>query len=101
MNIKSNNNHIQLTNILIQLKESTCHKTDFQYLEWNHNPKDFVKKLHQMITKGYITLKGNNDLKPIIEIFNQFIKVKKQNNSGNLSYDSLLTYFKKANTGEL
>ncbi len=101
MNIKSNNNHIQLSNILIQLKESNCHKANIQYLEWNHNPKDFVKKLHQMIAKGYITLKGNNDLKPIIEIFNQFIKVKKQNNSGNLSYDSLLTYFKKANTGEL
>ncbi len=101
MSIKSNKNLIQLNNILLQLKEMAITNPQNQLLEWNHNPKMFVKKLHQMISNGYLTLKGNSDIKPIFDIINQFIIVKKQNNSGNLSYDTLLTYFKKANTGEL
>ncbi len=101
MAIKSNKNLVQLNNILLQLKEMTIINSQNQILEWNHNPKEFVKKLHQMISNGYLTLKGNSDIKPIFDIINQFIIVKKQNNSGNLSYDTLLTYFKKANTGEL
>ncbi len=101
MGIKSNKNLVQLNNILIQLKEMTRYTPQIQCLEWNQNPKEFVKKLHSLITNGYITLKGNNDIKPIVDIFNQFIKVKKQNSKGTLTYDSLLTYFKKMNTGEL
>ncbi len=71
------------------------------YLEWIHNPKVFVTYLQSAITNGYITLKGNADMKPIIEFISTFVKVKKQNNSGNLSVDSLISYFKKASTGEL
>ncbi len=71
------------------------------YIEWIHNPKVFVNYLQSAIANGYITLKGNTDMKPIIEFISTFVKVKKQNNSGNLSVDSLLSYFKKASTGEL
>ncbi len=71
------------------------------YIEWIHNPKVFVTYLQSAIANGYITLKGNADMKPIIEFISTFVKVKKQNNSGNLSVDSLLSYFKKASAGEL
>ncbi len=71
------------------------------YLEWTHNPKDFVKSIHTAISNGYLKLKGNTDMEPIIHFLTNFIKVRKQNNSGSLSTSSLLSYFKKANVGDL
>ncbi|MCW3805404.1 hypothetical protein [Plebeiibacterium marinum] len=71
------------------------------YIEWTHNPKEFVKSIHAAISNGYISLKGNTDMKPILEFLSQFIKVKKQNNKGCLTRKSLITYFKRANTGDL
>jgi len=66
-----------------------------------HNPKVFVKSIQSAINNGYITLKGNSDMKPIIEFISNFVKVKKQNNSCHLTLDSLRSYFKKDKTGEL
>lgn len=71
------------------------------FITWTHNPKAFVKMIHGAIDNGYITLKGNTDIKPIIEFLCHFVQVKKQNNSGILTMSSLLTYFKKANTDDL
>lgn len=71
------------------------------FIIWTHNPKAFVMMIHNAINDGYVSLRGNNDIKPIIEFLYKFVKVKKQNNSGVLSKSSLLTYFKKANSGEL
>ncbi len=71
------------------------------FIEWTQNPKEFVKKVQALIANGCISIKGNSDTLPIVEIITKFVKVHKQNNSGMLSPNSLLTYFKKANTGEL
>lgn len=71
------------------------------FITWTHNPKIFVKMVHSAINEGYISFRGNSDIKPIIEFLCQFIHVRKQNNSGILSASSLLTYFKKANSGDL
>ncbi|MCW3789744.1 hypothetical protein [Plebeiibacterium sediminum] len=42
------------------------------YLEWRHTPKVFVSYLQSAIANGYITLKGNADMKPIIEFISTF-----------------------------
>ncbi len=72
-----------------------------RYIEWTHNPKEFVKSIHTLISKGYLSVKGNSDVLPIIEILSKFVKVRKHNDSGNLGFNSLMTYFKKASVGDL
>ncbi len=99
--VKSNNGINLLNHLQLKVNKLTILNPTSQFLEWNHNPKDFVKKLHRVISSGYITLKGNSDIQPILEVISRFVRVKKQNHTGNLSYATLLTYFKKANTGEL
>ncbi len=93
-----------MTDIFEELDAITgTHKQENQeaYIEWCHNPKVFVKSIQSAINNGYIKLKGNTDTKPIIELISTFVKVKKQNKTGNLTFDSLLSYFKKASTGDL
>ncbi|MCW3786435.1 hypothetical protein [Plebeiibacterium sediminum] len=88
----------------IILKLSQLSKKDtvvHDYIEWTHSPKEFVKAIHKFITEGYINFKGNTDLQPIVEHLTRFIKVRKMNNSGMLTQSSLLSYFKKANSGDL
>ncbi len=75
--------------------------TEGRFIEWTHNPKEFVKSIHALISKGYLSVKGNSDVLPIIEILSRFVKVRKQNDSGNLGFSSLITYFKKASVGDL
>lgn len=70
-------------------------------LEWIHHPHDFVKLLQPAIAKGYIQLKGTNDLEPIVNYLLKFIHVRKKNNNGVLAPKSILSYFKKANCGDL
>ncbi len=87
-----------LTNYQKETKKTNrCDK----FIEWTQNPKEFVKKIQALISNGCISIKGNSDTVPIVEIITKFVKVRKLNNSGMLSPNSLLTYFKKANTGEL
>ncbi len=93
-------NHIN--EIITQLSQNINNeKVSNEYIEWTHNPKDFVKAIHKFISKGYMNFKGNTDMQPIVEQLTRFIKVRKLNNSGNLTTTSLLTYFKKANCGDL
>ncbi|TLX71949.1 hypothetical protein E9993_19240 [Labilibacter sediminis] len=96
---------IHLYDILSQLNQlkSVTEPISIQntFITWTHNPKAFVKMIQDAINDGYISLKGNSDVKPIIEFLCNFVQVKKQNNSGVLTMSSLLTYFKKANSGEL
>ncbi|MCW3808031.1 hypothetical protein [Plebeiibacterium marinum] len=99
--IKTNNGINFLNDLKSQIHKLTDLSPDMPFIEWNHNPKDFIKSLQQIISKGYLTIKGNNDLQPIMQVISRFVKVKKQNNTGNLSYSTLLTYLRKANTGEL
>jgi len=70
-------------------------------LEWSYSPKEFVKRLQEMISKGYVNIKGCTDVKPIVEYICKFVKVRKQNDSGSMELSSLLSYFKKAKTGDL
>ncbi len=102
-NIIKNDMVIDYINEMI-LQLSQLHHNDKvsnDYIEWTHNPKEFVKAIHEFISKGYMNLKGNTDMQPIVEHITRFIKVRKLNNSGTLSQSSLLSYFKKANTGDL
>ncbi len=84
---------------LLQLQKDD--KDTNEYIEWTHSPKEFVKIIHKLIAEGYINFKGNTDMQPIVEHLTRFIKVRKMNNSGNLTQSSLLSYFKKANCGDL
>ncbi|MCW3804848.1 hypothetical protein [Plebeiibacterium marinum] len=87
---------------LLEYKEETKEGSPCgKFIEWTQNPKDFVKKMHALIANGCISIKGNSDTIPIVEVLSKFVKVRKQNNSGTISPNSLLTYFKKASTGDL
>ncbi len=93
--------HIIYDKITEYQKEIKEVSSSGKFIEWTQNPKEFVKKIQALISNGCISIKGNSDTVPIVEIITKFVKVRKLNNSGMLSPNSLLTYFKKANTGEL
>ncbi|TAJ06834.1 hypothetical protein DMA11_22415 [Marinilabiliaceae bacterium JC017] len=71
------------------------------FIEWNHYPQAFVELIHPHIFNGHLQLNGSNDMEPIVNSICKFVKVKKKNKKGNLSPSSLLSYFKKANSGDL
>lgn len=82
-----------------KIKDTQGSNTTF--IEWNHYPQAFVELIHPHIFNGHLQLNGSNDMKAIVDSICKFIKVKKKNKKGNLSPSSLLSYFKKANSGDL
>jgi hypothetical protein len=66
-------------------------------LTWTLSVKEFIQHFHPMIAKGTITQNGNNDMVPIVTSLHQLFEIPKARGYGNVSCQSLLTYFKNTN----
>jgi len=69
-------------------------------IRWNKSSKDFVKLFHHLIQNNSIQFENSSNTKPIVEQLHKFFEIEKDRGKGTLELESLITYFKKENTGE-
>lgn len=69
-------------------------------IKWTKSPKEFVKLFHPLIKNGTLKFKNESDVEPIVKQLYKLFEMDKKRGSGSVELDSLLTYFKKENTGD-
>ncbi len=70
-------------------------------LLWTKSSKEFVETFHRLIENKKISLNGNYDLEPIARVLLETFDIPKGKGNGFLKEESILTYFRKENSGDL
>jgi hypothetical protein len=81
-------------------KSAPLPSAPFQKLKWEKTPKEFAQTFNKLIKDNAISLKGESDTEPIVRVLSDMFEIPKRG-GGLLNSDSLSTYFKKSNTGDL
>ncbi|HUC81520.1 MAG TPA: hypothetical protein VMR70_11425 [Flavisolibacter sp.] len=71
-----------------------------QKIKWAGSAKDFVKAFNPLIKAGTLQFKGNSDVEPLVRQLYNFFEIDKSRGDGEVTFESLSTYFKKENSGE-
>jgi hypothetical protein len=72
-----------------------------QKLVWNKTPREFVETFHKLIIKKQIALNGNHDHEPIVRVLLDTFDIPKLKGVGFVNEESMLTYFRKENSGDV
>ena len=97
-------NHDQVSIIIHDFKKNPLQRAagqPFPKIKYSKSAKDFVKLFHPLIKDKTLSFKGNSDTESIVRMLFNFFEIEKSKGKGEVTLDSLSTYFKKENTGDL
>ncbi len=97
-------NHDQVSIIINDFKKNPLHRGAGQPLpkiKWTKSSKDFVKHFAPLIKDKTLSFKGNSDTESIVRLLHSFFEIDKTKGDGELTFESLSTYFKKENSGDV
>nr|WP_321452409.1 hypothetical protein [uncultured Carboxylicivirga sp.] len=79
----------------------TSNKDHSLKVKYSGAPEDFVRILHQDVCRGMFSVNNAKDTTSIVRFFYSHIEIQKKNGTGPITFNTLLTYFKRANAGDL
>jgi hypothetical protein len=80
---------------------NTCKQLCHFKLIWNGHPFALLRPISELTRKGELLIDGSSDLNSLTRFITSVIQVRKARQEGYLAYDSVLTYLKKIQCGDI